>query len=115
MRLPHVRFTVRRMMIAVALLALFLGGWVWMERRSARFSDLANWHHRQITCVFFGSPGPDGKFIYEASDSPQRDGDPPVSLRQQRIDTWRRQIAVKYWDAARHPWLPVEPDPPEPE
>jgi hypothetical protein len=115
MRLPRMRFTVRRLMIAVAFLALFLGGWVWMERKSARFSDLANWHHSQITCIFDGCMGADGEFVYEATSLPQRDGDPPVSLRQQRIDTWHRQISMKYWAAARRPWLPVEPDPPEPE
>lgn len=28
--------------------------------------------------------------------------------------TWHMKLAVKYYRAAAHPWLPVEPDPPEP-
>jgi hypothetical protein len=27
---------------------------------------------------------------------------------------WHRALAEKYREAAAHPWLPVEPDPPEP-
>ena len=101
-------------MLAVVMLAIFLGARLWAERRRARFNALADWHHRQIVCVFVGYPGPDGEYVYEATSDPQKSGDPPVSPRQQRISTWHRNIAVKYWRAARSPWLPVEPDPPEP-
>jgi hypothetical protein len=112
--MPRFRFTVRRMMVAVAIAAVLLGVWAWVERRRARLSAIANWHHGQIICVFFGFPGPDGEYVYEATDAPQKSGDPPVSLHQQRIDTWHREIAVKYWRAAEYPWLPVAPDSPEP-
>jgi hypothetical protein len=30
-------------------------------------------------------------------------------------DRWASRMAAKYERAARYPWLPVEPDPPEPE
>jgi hypothetical protein len=114
MRLPRPRFTVRRLMIAVAIVAIFLGVWLWAERRRARLDALASWHDRQVVCVFKGYIGPDDEIIWEPTSRPLKMGDPPVSLRQQRISTWHRQFAQKYWRAARYPWLPVEPDPPEP-
>jgi hypothetical protein len=50
---------------------------------------------------------------------------PPADADAPDIKSWRmsqaRRIAYhdlmrrKYEDAARHPWLPVEPDPPEPQ
>jgi hypothetical protein len=44
MKLPRVRFTVRRMMVAVAVLALAVGWWKQGERRRARFRALAIVH-----------------------------------------------------------------------
>ena len=114
MRFPRPRFTLRPLMLAVAIGAMFLGVWIWGERRKARFLALADWHHRQIVCIFFGYEGPDGDFTYEATSTSQKSGDPPVSPHRQRIDTWHRKMALKYWRAACYPWLPVEPDPPEP-
>ena len=117
MRLPRPRFTLRRLMLAVAILALLLGVWLWGERRRARFSALAGWHERQVLwnlCVIVGYPGPDGEYIYEAQARSQMPGNPPMSPHQQRISTWHYQIAMKYYRAARNPWLPVEPDPPPP-
>jgi hypothetical protein len=31
------------------------------------------------------------------------------------VRTYHGSLASKYWYAARYPWLPVEPDPPDPE
>jgi hypothetical protein len=41
MRLPRVQFTVGRIMVAVAIVAVLLGGWCVLERRRARFESLA--------------------------------------------------------------------------
>jgi hypothetical protein len=101
-------------MLAVMILAIMLGVWLWGERRRTRFLALAEWHHQQIVCVFFGYQGPDGEWVYEATSLPQKSEDPPVSEQQQRIDTGHRNVALKYWSAADYPWLPVEPDRPEP-
>ena len=97
-------------MIAVAIVAIFLGVWVWTERRRARRA-LASWHDRQVVCVFKGFMGPDNEIIWEPTSRPIKMGDPPVSRRLQRISTWHRQLAQKYWRAARYRWLPVQPDP----
>jgi hypothetical protein len=115
MRMPRLRFTVRQMMVAVATLAIVLGVWLWGERRRAHFYDLAEWHRHHVLCVIVKTPGPDGKWVYETTYMPRKKGDPRVPLRQQRISAWHREIGLKYWQAARHPWLPVQPDPPGPE
>lgn len=41
MGLPRVRFTVRRMMVAVAVMALILGAWVFGERRGVYLEQAA--------------------------------------------------------------------------
>ena len=114
MRLPRPRFTVRRLMIAIAIVAVFLGVWLWAERRRARFKALAHWHDMQVVYVVVEYLLPDGSCIFEVTSLPQKIGDPHVPPRQQRICTWNYQLAQKYRRAARYPWLPVEPDPPEP-
>ncbi|WZP00840.1 hypothetical protein EP7_002495 [Isosphaeraceae bacterium EP7] len=38
-----------------------------------------------------------------------------LSPSEQRKDRWHAQLAAKYADAAACPWLPVWPDPPEPD
>jgi hypothetical protein len=88
MRLP--RMTTRRWMIAVAILAFLFG----MADRSRRFSAIAD--------------------LY--------DGHSEASVKtpdeRRRLALWNaynRAVCRKYRRAARHPWLPVEPDPPEPE
>ena len=75
------RFTVRRLMAAVAVSAVVF---VWWDRQS---------HRRR------------GEFVYAAvmhSCDSARPGD------------YHGRMSAKYLWAARHPWLPVWPDPPEP-
>ena len=40
MGMPRVRFTIRRLMVAVAIVAIYFGWSRWMERRSDRFRSL---------------------------------------------------------------------------
>jgi hypothetical protein len=44
MRLPRVRFTVRRMMVVVIVSALPLAGWGEIMRHQARYNHLASYH-----------------------------------------------------------------------
>jgi hypothetical protein len=46
MRVPSVRFTVRRMMVAVAVVGLVSGGLIGLERRRQRFLHLYRRHAR---------------------------------------------------------------------
>jgi hypothetical protein len=84
--------TTRRWMIAVLIASVLLGCFV-MLRRAAHFMRLAALHehlaHHQRS-----QPGP--------SATP-KDAD------------HNERLARKYERAAARPWLPVEPDPPEPE
>jgi hypothetical protein len=91
MRLPRVRFTVRGMMVAVTVLATVLAGREYLRIRSERFYDMAVSY--QAFSVF---PG-EGRFYDTAP-----------------LETYRLELAHKYFRAAQQPWLPVEDDPPMP-
>ncbi len=102
-RVPRMRFTVRRMMGAVAIVALLLA-WVQMRRRfderRASFEDQS--------------------VIHAAHEILQRGGGADVFSGIGEIKPNARRAAYharmrqKYERAARYPWLPIEPDPPPP-
>ena len=92
MRMPRVRFTVRRMMVVVAIVALGLWVQVLRTRRSA-FLRVAETHRRQAALLRIDTHG-----IV-----------PPDWFDR------KERLARKYSYAAAHPWLPVEPGPPGPE
>ena len=95
--MPRVRFTVRGMMIAVAVVAVALG--MLVERRQ-RFGRIAS-NHRNQAGRWFASlerSGGSGDLSYEGA-----------------IFGWHMKKHLKYEHAARYPWLPVAPDAPEPE
>jgi hypothetical protein len=100
MKLP--RFTVRWLMVAVAIVGIVLGPLVYLGRRSSRFRQISWVHERAMT---------DGAI--EAARLKRR-GDPRSKLAYARAD-YHQALWLKYFRAARHPWLPIEPDPPEPE
>ena len=92
MRLPRVRFTVRRLMVAVAVAAIALG---W-QRRWAYCREMAEHHHiRSYCCV----------------KSPDKD----VNERMERRAGYHARMERKYRIAAWLFLLPIPPDPPEPE
>jgi hypothetical protein len=86
MCLPRPRFTVRTLMIAVAIVAVAAAIAVGLRRRSQRFMRLA-YDHEDMSYT--------------------RPGDPVASYHD--------RLSWKYQQAARYPWLSVPPDPPEPE
>jgi hypothetical protein len=90
MRVPRIRFTVRRMMVAVAIMAVLLGLFGWMDRRAGLFRERRDFHRVHWSAI-------DEGFEVEA---------PPAA--------YHRAMAEKYRIAAERPWLPVAPDPPEP-
>jgi hypothetical protein len=92
------QMTTRRWMVAVAVVAVAITGvrigdrWLSYRRIAAHHSQMAETGMKMI------------------------DGLPSAAevLTPQNID-YHAEMARKYQYAARYPWLPVEPDPPEPE
>lgn len=89
MRRPLARFTVRRLMVAVAIIAVatYTGMVVW---RIETYAMRADAHARHLNLGH--------SFKYDSTDLIQ----------------WHERMRLKYGNAARNPWLPVAPDPPEP-
>jgi hypothetical protein len=95
MRLPRLRFTVRRMMVAVVILAVPLGAIAELRRRHEHYRWLASYHAGKagITNMNPSSPRPTFGTLREI---------------------WRYDLSRKYMEAAARPWLAVAPDPPDP-
>jgi hypothetical protein len=91
MRMPRVRFTVRWMMVAIAVVAIYFGWSRWMERRSERFRALWIEHINKVGEISSPKPSPHEVQGY-----------------------YHLKMGEKYRAAMNRPWLPVEPDPPEP-
>ncbi len=126
MPLPRVRFTVRRMMVAVAIVAVSLA-FVTMWNRAFTFGQIAI-EHAERERAFRGTTSlildyhsrlQTGKL--DRFDPRPVDPDKPnASFDELAEDSERRadyhsQLTEKYRLAALYPWLPVPPDPPEPE
>jgi hypothetical protein len=90
MRPPRLRFTVRGLMVAVAVGAAALGAWELMRRRE-NYAFRAALRSSMI-------------------DRRLAQGDPREDPKLRR---WEGQMR-RYQRAARYPWLSVEPYPPEP-
>jgi hypothetical protein len=107
MRLPRfrLRITVRRLMVAVAVVALLIGVGVEVERRRERYSRLARQHAvvRDELHKFL--------MIVPPSASVEFFGDRKAIAA---LVGYHGRLKEKYERAARDPWFPVEPDPPEP-
>jgi hypothetical protein len=91
MRLPRVRFTVRRMMVAVAISAIAIGAGIWAERMWRYSRDLRG-----------------HAVAYRVTEE---------ILRSHGNDREAERFALmrgKYDDAAGHPWSGINEDPPGP-
>ena len=104
MRLPRVRYTVRRMMVVVLIVAIMLAIHVTLQRRRVRFEQLSRYHIQSIRIESSCSWAP-----YEPEESDV------LSDKALWQAIWHAKLSRKYSEAARRPWLPVSPDPPQPE
>ena len=102
MRVPRVRFTVRRMMVAVAIVAIIMGAVdLWQNSVSYR-SKIA--HHAQMERS--------SVFVIGGDDTPAAHEELARVSR-----AWTEHHATlrrKYERAAARPWKYVPPDPPDP-
>ena len=123
MPLPRVRFTVRRMMRLVVVVALAIGGILWaqrMSRLSKELLEIARDHEQKE----HSSRG-DARIARNLASvpdvgrpAPRQTPDPfyeDRAIRSERSAERHRMLKEKYTRAARWPFLPVAPDPPEPE
>jgi hypothetical protein len=113
MKIPRVRFTMRRLMVAVAILGFALGvAELW--RRSRLYTERASDHAGRRSNIL-QSPG--SIAYWESRWQAQREGrsgaypwpDGPPFVPA--IADYHDQMWAKWERAARLPWLPVEPDP----
>lgn len=105
MRMP--RMTTRRWMAAVLAVAIALTIGIKLGRRRREYLRRAAWHAE------LGRYGGDifGDGVVLRSRPRTR---PRIMTSLKRIEHHQR-LAEKYRDASVRPWLPVEPDPPEPD
>ena len=96
MRLGCPRLTVRGMMVAVAVVAVALSLIV-LKRRSDGYRSLAGYHAARA--------------MAESGTGPAESGFARIWTQQ---GEWHKRMREKYERAASRPWMPVEPDPPEP-
>src|SRR4051812_38924781 len=120
MKLPRVRFTLRRMMIAVAVVVLatcfavepltsLLSRYSTFGKQYNEYGiklQVHRWNRDTVYIRLFGGT-PD----YSMKLSPAQEA------RRSDLDRWVRyeeRLVSKYRRAMFFPWLAVEPDPPEP-
>jgi hypothetical protein len=107
MKWPRPRFTVRRLMIAVAIFAVSLGAVRWvaeMRTRSADYQRRAEEFAASTARLSSGVFTKDGRLVNKYDNE-----------NTWLHDAWACKLAEKYWRLSDYPWLPVEPDPPPPE
>jgi di/tripeptidase len=131
MRLPRVRFTVRRMMIAVAVVAVLIAcsfQAVRLHRNYQHYSWRVEFHttmeqgdltlasslNNLADVLSSGASRLAGRGFGE--EMGQRAKKHFREAERRRVSAkYHAQMKAKYEAAARRPWLDVEPDPPPPE
>jgi hypothetical protein len=91
--MPRLRFTLRRLMVGMAVVAGIFGSARWLHVRSRDYRNLAAYYGKQEMQSWVG------RHRLRLTDAGEK----------------YRRLRLKYERAARCPWLLVEPDPPEPE
>jgi hypothetical protein len=111
MRLP--RMTTRRWMVLVATVAILIGVGLELGRRSSRFARLSA-YHSEVALLHFHT-------LMRLGGWPPQDplaaelGRGRNLYRVRALVHYHSALTGKYERAARYPWLPVAPDPTEPE
>lgn len=131
MGLPKLKFSIRTVLIVVAVLALGLGGYDgW--RRSVVYQRHASYHADRLRVVEwlteelaacdeadsmrFGYSGGDRDRFWQFSADTEL-GMPAAEFRAVlgRLRSHHEGLARRYRRASYFPWISVPPDPPEPE
>jgi hypothetical protein len=113
MHLPRPRVSLRWLMVAVAIVALVLGvgtmGWRYLALRTK-----ADFHERMER--------EQAEKQRAIEDLALAANSPEVAARMRadkavhaKIENYHSRLKAKYRELASRPWLPIEPDPPEPD
>jgi hypothetical protein len=100
MRLRRLRFTVRRLMTAAAVVALLMATGVGLQRRAAHLRRLSFLQSREAN-------------RWELLLTEISVNGPPASAILNKVH-WHDSMAARYERAARSPWLHIEAAPPPP-
>jgi hypothetical protein len=107
MRVTRVRFTVRRMMVAVAVMAVVLSAADQLRRRRESFVQRAEESKRRVSAAY--------RDEQSARVGNPFDFDPRTTTAYSQWAEHHSAMREKYERAAASPWLFVGPDPPEPD
>jgi hypothetical protein len=120
------RMTTRRWMVAVAGVALLIGGqfeFVRLKRLSREYAGRAINATQALEYAQISAGWSHERWLAECREIDWKQGQwsvfqlprPfPPDIARARVDHWE-SIRSKYDWATRYPWLPVDPDPPAPE
>ena len=131
MRLMRTRFTVRRMMAVVAIAAILLGPGLqaWRVYRNFREYKQRASQHSIFETIWtkqkheWSSKESEWRSIAKDLEQKGKDFRSAVEIAEiyatiaenpTRLAEYHARMKEKYEAARRRPWLPVEPDPPEP-
>jgi hypothetical protein len=95
--MPRFRFTIRRMIAAVAIVAVIF----WLTRLSRQYAGIADFHTKRAAEWRNAFVSSNLVFII------------PTEELLKRVQ-WHDEMAAKYDRASRLPFLPIGPNPPEP-
>jgi hypothetical protein len=114
MRLPRLRFTLRTLIALVAVVAATLGGFLEYRRLMRKAAE-----YRARAADHAGIEQTLRTIIEKSGPNSPVDISPGNGLRSKRftaqaVADHEAALRLKYERAAGYPWLPVEPDPPEP-
>jgi hypothetical protein len=102
-------------MVAVAVVGILMGADLGVTRRSRRFARLST-HHTNAALEHFGTLMALGGWPPPLQDlSPAELARVRILYRVNALVNYHSALTQKYERAARYPWLPVAPDPMEPE
>jgi hypothetical protein len=126
MRLPRVRFTIRRIMIVVASVALLMGGlrllWLRSAYRKAALAHAAYENLARTLQRMVENEGKDERELEIAFGMKVEPEPEPVKATRaadarvnRKTAEYHAALRQKYERAAARPWAPIAPDPPPPE
>ena len=116
MRMPRVWFTVRGVMVVVAVAALVMGGAVDVHRRRANYQRRAAYHLQAESLLIDRAGGPLGCSTGLSDEDIDQIfcGRGPEECRAYKAAMYHYAMYEKYQQASERPWLLAAADPPPP-